>query len=189
MKDCVPNREEELRKTLSNHKKILDNIEQTARERRTNLRNAKWFKCNKTMSKQWFSLNKTKKINATIKSLFRTEGEHKTEDPNEMLGIARHYHSQLQSEPTMTNQRLEAIENILTDMEAMLTEEQKSNIKKKTQFIEVCDIIRTLLNGKAPGPDGISNEFWKTKMSWCKKAKEKKKQQPLDENGTPMVVQ
>ena len=140
------------------------------------------------MSKQWFSLNKTKTVNATIKSLFDSEGIRETEDPKEMLNTARQYHSQLQSEPPMTNQRSDAIEDILSDITVTLKEDQKTSIKKKTKVKEVYDVIRTLPNGKAPGPDGISNEFWKTEMTWRKRAKEKKKHQPVNGDGTPTTV-
>jgi len=188
LRNSGPLREEEHRQTLSNHKKALDDIEQTARDRRTNLRNAKWFKCNEKMSKQWFSLNKTKMINATIKSLFETEGTHETEDPKEMSSTARQYHSQLQSEPPMTNQRTDAIDNILSDITVTLKEDQKTSVKKKTKVKEVYDVIKTLPNSKAPGPNGISNKFWKTEMTWRKRAKEKKKQQPVNEDSTPTTV-
>ena len=104
LRDCIPEMEELHRKILSDKKKILNDYDEEARKTRAHLNDGKWFKCNEKMSKQWFSLNKTRSTNTAIKSLFKTGTQEETEDTSEMLEIARKYHSQLQSEPPLTNE-------------------------------------------------------------------------------------
>jgi len=49
----------------------------------------------------------------------------------------------------------------LTDLKRHLKIKEKEEIGKDISFKEVNETIRKAPNGKAPGPDGIPNEFWK----------------------------
>lgn len=178
LKDSSLGNEEECRRFLSEQKQILSNYNKEVRNKRSHFNEAKWFKDNERMSKQWFSLNKMKTTGTMIKSLFRLSTETETENPDEMLEIAREHHSQLQSEPPLDQNREEAMEDILKGIMRRLDKDEKSNIAKEISFKEVGGTIRKTLNGKAPGPDGIPNEFWKTELKWQDQMKKKCRDQP-----------
>jgi len=101
LKDCIPEKEEAHRKTLSDRKRTLSEYEEETRNTRTHLKDAKWFLTNKKSSKQWFGLFKPRQLSAGIKSLFKSGLEEETETQTEMLKIARDHHSELQREPLM----------------------------------------------------------------------------------------
>jgi len=84
--------------------------------------------------------------------------------------------------------RQEAINDILSNITVKLDKKEKLEMMKLTSYSEVYDVIRKAPNNKAPGPDGIPNEFWKTEMKWREQMKKEKKQQPVDENGRPTTV-
>jgi exonuclease III len=178
LRDCQPEREEECRKTLSDCKKTLNDYDEEARNNRTHLNEAKWFKDNERASKRWFGLNRPRASSTMIKSIFRANLEIETEDPKEMLEIARHYHSQLQSEPPMNKDQKRAIEDILASMGKILSEEDQVDVGKDVSFREVNDAIRKAPSSKAPGPDGIPNEFWKLEIKWRDQMKQEKRHQP-----------
>ena len=96
LKDCIPEKEEAHRKTLSDRKRTLSEYEEETRNTRTHLKDAKWFLTNKKSSKQWFGLFKPRQSSTGIKSLFKSGLEEETETPTEMLKIARDHHSELQ---------------------------------------------------------------------------------------------
>ena len=188
LRDCEPEREEECRKILSEHKKTLSDYDEEARNTRTHLNEAKWFTNNERVSKQWFGLNKPGKSSTTIKSFFRADKEGETEDPKEMLEIAREYHSQLQSEPPMDKGRERAIDDILVNVKKKLDKKEYEEMGKDIRFKEVDATVRKAPNGKAPGPDGIPNEFWKLETKWRDQEKEKNKRQPdIAKEGVEMV--
>ena len=163
---------------MSDCKKSLDDLEEEARTNRTHLNEAKWFITSERSFKPWFNTFKLRVISTKIKSLFKPNSEEETEDPTEMLEIARDYHSQLQREPPMDEDRARAIKTILANMKRVLEEKDKIDIGKDISFTEVDKMIRKAPNGKAPGPDGIPNEFWKMETKWRDKMKKKAKEQP-----------
>ena len=177
LRNCEPEHEETCRKSLSQNKKTMNDYDEKARNKRTYLNEAKWFRVNEKMSKQWFSLNRPKVTNSTIKSLFKTETEEETTDPEELLEIARHHHSQLQKEPPMDRAREAAINEILSTLSKELEDKDIKEIGKDITYREVNETLRKTPNGKAPGPDGIPNEFWKIEIKWRDKQKRENNQQ------------
>jgi hypothetical protein len=178
LRDCEQEEEEKFRETLSKCKKTLSDYDEEARNVQMNLNEARWFKDNESGSKQWFSLNKTRAANTAIKSLLKGNTDVETEDPEEMLEIARSYHSQLQGEQQMNEGWEKAITEILAEISKKISEDESVDIEKEVSFKEVYGAIRKAPNGKAPGPDGIPNEFWKIEMKWQEKMKEERKHQP-----------
>ena len=142
----------------------MSDYNEEVRNNRKFLTEAKWFKDTETMTKQWFGLNKPRPVSTTIKSLFNGTGEEETKDPVEMLGIARTYHAELQSEPPMDEDREKAITEILDKVKIKLNEEERRDIEKSITYKEVYDTLKKAPNGKAPGPDGIPIEFWKSEI-------------------------
>ena len=150
---------------LSEKKKFLSNHEEETREGRTHMKDTKWFGINEKSSKLWFSLNKTRVKNTGIMSLMDPKTNKETQNPGTMLEIARHHHAQLQREPMMTEERKRATNRILAGVKVKLNEEEKKEISKGISYNEVREALRKAPNGKAPGPDGIPNEFWKAELS------------------------
>ena len=175
LKDCAPEEEEDRRKELSTKKKSLNDHEEESRRIRTDLKDGKWFGVNEKSSKLWFSLNKMRTKGPVIKSLLDPDTNKETNNPENMIEIARNHHSQLQSEPPMNEGRRMAIDNILVGVNRKLDEKEKKNISKEISYVEVKGALTKAPNGKAPGPDGIPNEFWKTELKWREKMKKEKK--------------
>lgn len=172
--------EEAHRKALSDQKKMLNDYEEELRNSRTHLKEGKWFLTNEKCTKEWFGLFKLRQMNTGIKSLFRSGSEEETEVPIEMLKIAREYHSELQREPPMDEARKRAIETILADLKRHLDKKEKKEISKDVSYKEVNETIRKAPNRKAPGPDGIPNEFWKEEIRLQERAKEDEKRHPSE---------
>jgi len=85
-------------------------------------------------------------------------------DPAEMLRIARTYHAELQSKPPMNGDREKAITELLGNVKIRLNKEESRDIEKSISYKEVYEMLKKAPNGKAPGPDRIPIEFWKSKM-------------------------
>jgi len=170
----MPKNEERYRKILSDNKKILNNHKEEARNNQTNLTEARWFKDSEMVLKSWFSLNKPRVTNTAIKSLFKENGVNEMKTPLEMIEIARSYHAKLQSEPTMNTTCERDIKNILANRRETLDEKASMEMNKGTTYKEVFKTLRRTPNGKAPGPDGIPNEFWKLEMKQQDKMKKLK---------------
>ena len=110
-----------------------------------------------------------------IASLIDPTTNEETDNPSSMLRIARTHHSELQSEPPMTEIRKRATEDILAGVTKALDDEEKKNISKEITYTEIRNALRKAPNDKALGPDGIPNEFWKQEIKWREKMKKDKK--------------
>src|SRR5258706_9514326 len=174
LEGCTPE-EEDHRKTLSEKRRNLNEQEEEVRDVRTHMKDGKWFGVNERSSKLWFSLNKIQAKSAGIMSLIDPALNEETQNPKDMLEIARNHHSQQQSEPQMNKSRKRAIDTILAGIKKKLNEDEKEEINKEISYREVREALKKSPNSKAPGPDGIPNEFWKTELKWRKKMKKEKK--------------
>src|SRR5258706_3170012 len=174
LEGCTPE-EEDHRKTLSEKRRNLNEQEEEVRDVRTHMKDGKWFGVNERSSKLWFSLNKIQAKSAGIMSLIDPALNEETQNPKDMLEIARNHHSQQQSEPQMNKSRKRAIETILAGIKKKLNEDEKEEINKEISYREVREALKKSPNSKAPGPDGIPNEFWKTELKWRGKKKKEKK--------------
>jgi len=175
LQDCATEEEGNHRKILSQKKKILSNLEEESRDNRSNMKEAKWFGVNEKSSKLWYSQNKSRTAGPIIDSLVDPASNIETKSHVKMLEIARDHHSRLQSEPPMNDSQVRAIDKILAGLTKTLNDDEKKEISKDITYKEIVDILRTAPNGKAPGPDGIPNEFWKEEIKWRTKMKLDKK--------------
>lgn len=83
-----------------------------------------------------------------------------------MVEIASCYHQKLQKEPEMSNERKVAIEEMLGSIEVELNSKEREYVKEKTtKKQQVKKSLKESQNGKSPGLDGLTYEFWK---SWMK---------------------
>ncbi|CAG8619222.1 14509_t:CDS:2, partial [Acaulospora colombiana] len=112
---------------------------------------ARWFKEDEKGSKLWYSLNKERPKRQIFYSLFK-KGAEETRNTEEMMEIARAHHE--------------------------LSKTETHNLKSGISYMEVEDTIRESQTGKAPGCDGIPNEFWKHELERYKKSKETGNRRP-----------
>ena len=89
------------------------------------------------MLKLWYSLNKLKSKGLVITSLLNPTMNEETQNPKNMLKIARDHHSQLQSEPPMNDGQRKGIDKILTGITKKLNDDERKNISKEISFMEV----------------------------------------------------
>lgn len=95
-----------------------------------------------------------------INSIFLENGE-KTVDPLEINNIFKLYYENLYKSEIANN--LEGQNNFLDKITfPKLSEETRSNLEKNLSIEELSEALQDMCNGKAPGPDGLPMEIYKT---------------------------
>jgi ribonuclease HI len=112
-------------------------------------------------TKYWFGLNKERPQRETINALQNDKNEIKTET-KEMTKIASKYHSDLQRRPEMDESREQAIRKMTDQIEKTLTNEQKNMMAEMTTIEDLEEALKQTKNGKSPGEDGLTYEFYKS---------------------------
>jgi ATP phosphoribosyltransferase len=72
--------------------------------------------------------------------------------------LVNHFHG-IAQEPNQD--RTEAIQKIIQHIPRLVTEEQNNNLNKPIAEEEIDQALQEMPNGKAPGPDGFTVEFFK----------------------------
>lgn len=123
---------------------------------------ARFVKEGEKCTKYWFALGKSKKSRDSIKCLVN-ENLQPTTKTEEMCDIAAKYHAALQQAPEHTTEKIKATKRLLKPVKAMeLSPEHKETLATYIKYEEVRQTIKKLPNGKAPGIDGLTYEFWKS---------------------------
>jgi len=112
------------------------------------------------MTKYYFNLYKPAKDDATIYAL-RNADNRVVNDTDRMIDIANKHHSGLLQEPSRTDETHQAVNDLLDSIDTSLSEEQKEMFKMGTTPDQVWEALKATKNGKAPGMDGITYEFYK----------------------------
>jgi ATP phosphoribosyltransferase len=73
--------------------------------------------------------------------------------------LVNHFH-QIAQEPNQD--RTKAIQRIIQHIPRLVTEEQNNNLNKPITEEEIAQVLQEMPNGKAPGPDGFTVEFFKS---------------------------
>lgn len=114
-----------------------------------------------TNSKYWYALNKETPTPNIITEL-KDENGTTYNKTNKMTKIAQTYHQKLQTAMPLTPERETAIKEMTDLITDKLDEEQKDLIDTQLTENDVLKALKNSDNGKAPGPDGLSYEFYKT---------------------------
>lgn len=132
--------------------KKLDAIKLTAQ---TN-----WAKLGEKCSAYYFRLNKQMSGIDPIKGLKDRDGEVKRNN-EDMTRIATEHHKNLQQRPEMTEEREQAIKEILEQVEIKITKEHSKVLDNEVKEEHIRGAIKKCKKGKSPGADGITYELYK----------------------------
>jgi hypothetical protein len=112
-------------------------------------------------TKYFFGLNKKKFEQQIILGLLDKDNK-MTTITREMTQIVTEYHEKLQAMPEITEERKEAINEMLEVTDKVLTDNQKEMLEAKTTQDEIEDALSIAPNGTTPGIDGIPYKFYKS---------------------------
>ena len=113
--------------------------------------------CGKIGSREFFANYKKQQRKTFINELY---GKYHlpTSNPNEMLETVRYFYSNLYNEKeTNTHTRT----TFLKEVDCAVSAEHVEILKRTPNDEEIDNVVKSLANGKSPGPDGISAEFYK----------------------------
>jgi exonuclease III/ribonuclease HI len=167
----------ELRKEMTNLETEISNISERDRLKAEDTFAAKWHKQNESGSKWWYSLYKEKPKRQIFYTLIKEDGT-ETRNTEEMMEIAKKHHENLQSHQPMTDERKAAMNRLLGKVSQQINKEQAKHLKKNITYDEVRNTIKQSKNGKAPGCDGIPNEFWKQELTWQEESGKEGEERP-----------
>lgn len=139
---------------------------------------AKWWKTNERGTKEWYALGKEQQTSNSLRSLRRDQNSLETSDTKEILEIAKDFYKNLQSAPEETDEKTEATYEVLRNIKVSLTNQEKEMFSKSLNPDHLTTAIKDSAAGKAPGPDGIPNEFWKQELEWHVESLKTKKKRP-----------
>lgn len=152
---------------------LEEKINQIERERAEKAKlagKAKFRMEGEKMSKYYFSLNKPRSGENIISS-FEVNGD-QIERTEDMAKWATEHHAKLQAKPVMTEDRRKAIRKMRKSVVHRLSNDQKVEIARDLDHTQVQEALKGCTNGKAPGRDGISYEFYKFWEEKFRKMKE-----------------
>ena len=112
-------------------------------------------------TKYWFSLKKEKMERQTIYGL-QDKNRRIITETKEMIKIASEYHQDLQKRPIHNEEREEAIQEMENLVDKKLTQDQIDMFEEFTSEDDIEDALRNTKNGKSPGTDGLTYEFYKS---------------------------
>ncbi|KAF5343264.1 hypothetical protein D9757_015526 [Collybiopsis confluens] len=166
-------------------KKQLKTMESKGLEARKRLGTAKDRLVGETICKEWVSANKEQKPRDIIYALEKPQPEtlaaagqgtpilprpEYEKHSKKMAEMAQDYHNKLQSKGLDRNidERENAIQNALNNLDAKLTEEQVKAVEKDLSWEDIDTALKLSKNGSSPGINGLTYEFWKSQADACK---------------------
>jgi ribonuclease HI/endonuclease/exonuclease/phosphatase family metal-dependent hydrolase len=121
-----------------------------------------WKTHGEQCSKYYFNLKKPKQNTNIIERLkINRNDTETTENSINMADIATQYHKDLQTTPDMTEEREQAIDKILETVDTKINNKEKRKLSKQLKIDHLYSALKQSKNGKSPGEDGITYEFWK----------------------------
>ena len=108
-------------------------------------------------TRYFFNRIKTRKATKNIRKL-KLQPEDTTENKTEIISaIENHYSNICETEHVVDKPSQNFL---LSNIKARLTDEQKTDLDQLISLQEVKDSVKSMPNGKSPGPDGLSKEFY-----------------------------
>lgn len=120
----------------------------------------KWIKVGDSCSKEFFQASKPHTGASRISVLQDEHGTLKTDQPS-LEAISSSFYSRLYTAQGRTLAQEEAAHWILESTGDKLTASMKDNLTRPFTEAELSEALKGLSFGKAPGPDGVTTEFFK----------------------------
>ena len=116
------------------------------------------------IGKTWSNRHKENKPRDTIKCLKIPNSEHRTRESKEMAEIAAKHHRDIQHEDRDPRAQPDedTLDEILQNVKRRTSEDSRRLLAEQITEGEVREAMRKTTNEKAPGPDGIPIDLWKT---------------------------
>lgn len=116
------------------------------------------------IGKTWSNRNKESKPRDTIKRLKNPNTNETTKNPTEIAEIAARYHKTLQHDGHDPRNQPEtnALMNVLKHIKPRVSEENKRKLTNQIMEDKIRTVMNNTTNEKAPGPDGIPVDLWKS---------------------------
>ena len=121
---------------------------------------ARHMKESERSSHYWYKLGKQNNEPTTIHALYDPQGALKTKT-KDIANIAKTFYQNLLDAPKRDNDFNEKTDEFLSAVGTSLSPSQQNDVSKIFDETEVCQAIRQSDNGKSPGVDGITFEFYK----------------------------
>ena len=156
--------EDEIRITASHLKKEIQLLNREAHWKNRDTLAAIDAAEGERIGKTWSNRHKENKPRDMIKRIIDPVTNNPTRISKEMARIAANYHEKLQHDGHDPRDQPEhqALEDVLRNVKMKLSKEGKTALSKPISEEEIREAIRITTSEKAPGPDGIPIELWKS---------------------------
>ena len=118
---------------------------------------AKWSEQGEKVTRYFCSLEKKRQSDRTMKSI-KDKHDNSISDPTEIVNVVKEFYASLyKEEPVDFNLQ----DTLLQKISKRLSETEKNFCENPLTLEEVNTALKTMVNGKSPGIDGLPCEFYK----------------------------
>jgi hypothetical protein len=126
---------------------------------------ARWFEHGEKPSKYFLNMEKRNVVNKSIKRIVTTDGSCLT-DSKEIVLEARKFYNDLYAERVHVVEDSSNIDLIFANSETpILSDSERDSLEGPITYQELLAALKNSKNGKSPGSDGFSFEFYKVFFS------------------------
>ena len=120
---------------------------------------SQWYEEGEKSTKYFLSLEKRNKVKSHIRKMCLNEDEKETTDPQKLLDELKIFYSGLYKKRSTKAEQ--ACMQYLADINTPnLSEEKQKQCEGKLTLKEIWDSLVSMKNGKSPGNDGLTKEFF-----------------------------
>ena len=142
--------------TLNKKKGELENVRQKIIDGLLLRSRANWHENGEKGTEYFCKLEKKSCINKTISELIDDAGNH-VSDPSKILSQQKDFYQKLYSTRSLENENCE----FFFQHDVKLSDEQKNLCEGNLSFRECGEALKNMKNGKSPGSDGFTVDFYK----------------------------
>ena len=120
----------------------------------------RWYEEGEKSTKYFLNLEK-RNYSKKVISRLKDKHNHTLSQPKEINNEIFDFYKKLYSSRTRLNDNLHESEEILSTIEKKLTNEESNQLEGAISEAEMVEALKTTPNGKSPGSDGLTAEFYK----------------------------